>query len=138
MTEPLVTVKVKGLGQLEGGMAELADHITTSADQAFLDIAAAAAMATAARLPHRTGRLASTVRARFVEGKSRARVAMGQRLAYGGWVEFGGGRYKGRPYIAGGRYLYPLARKAADNLQPAGERAAEREIARMHWPRPES
>lgn len=136
MAEPVVSVRVKGLGQLERGMEELREHIGEGANTAFLDLAETAARTVAARLPHRSGRLASTVAARFVEGRERARVSMGKRLPYTGWVEFGGGRYHGRPYIAGGRYLYPLARQAADDLQPAGERAADKEIRSMRWPRP--
>lgn len=141
MAEPLVSADVKGLRQLEAGAIQLGKNIEDAAGHAFLDIAQHAQATVAAHLPHRSGRLAGTVQARLTRtarGVDRARVGMGKRLPYAGWVEFGGGRYKGRPYVAGGRYLYPLARQAADDLEPAGERAATEEIRRMRWPRPAS
>lgn len=63
-----------------------------------------------AHFPRRTGRAASSLRARSTQRE--ARVALGGRRApYAPWVDFGGqGRIKGRPpkreFIKSGRYVY--------------------------------
>lgn len=62
------------------------------------------------RVPHRTGKAASSYRPRGgVKGASIAWA--GPKAAYAPWIEFGGAVGKGksvkRPFIKGGRYLYP-------------------------------
>lgn len=70
----------------------------------------------AARVPKRSGALAGSIRARSTQ--SEGRVVMGKaRVPYAGFIEFGGRVGKGRtgkgtgsvrrPFVPGGRYLYP-------------------------------
>lgn len=63
------------------------------------------------RMPTRTGRARGSVKTR--SSQREARVAMGGRAApYAPWLDFGGqgrihGRPAPRPFIRGGRYVYP-------------------------------
>lgn len=136
MADPLVTTEVHGLRQLDAGSVRLGREIGPVAGDAFRDVAQATAALVAARVPHRSGRLAGSVGAELDRSSDTASVGIGDGVPYAGWIEFGGGRYRGRPYTAEGRYLYPTARAAGRELQAAGERAAVGEIRRFHWQRP--
>ena len=135
MSDPAVTVEVKGLAQLARGSLRLADGIADAAGDSFQDVAEATAQVVAARVPHRSGRLAGSVQSDLDRTRNAATVGMGEGVPYAGWIEFGGGGTS-RPYVAEGRYLYPTARDASRELQAAGQRAAAGEIRRFHWQRP--
>ena len=66
----------------------------------------------------------------------------GPEVPYAGWIEYGGFREGGRnswaerPYLPGGRYFWPLASSAGDEVKAAGEQTASEEIGRMTWPTP--
>ena len=127
-----VRVEVKGFRELEAGSLALARKIDDAADARFVDVASTVGAAVRARVPHRSGRLASSVEASAsAEG---ARVGIGGGVPYAGWIEFGGTR--GRPYVAQGRYLFPSALDAEPLLTVAGGAAAEGEIRTMLWPTP--
>lgn len=63
------------------------------------------------RIPRRTGRAASSVKARSSQREARVAIG-GNRAPYLPWLDFGGqgrkpGRPAPRPFIREGRYLYP-------------------------------
>lgn len=62
------------------------------------------------RVPRRTGRAAASLRAQSSQREARA-VGGSRKAPYYGWLDFGGriGRDKSqrRPFVVGGRYLYP-------------------------------
>lgn len=123
-------VRVTGYAELERGSKTLFEHIAEEAPRGFEDIAQLAAQSTAAQVPRLTGALAGSATAR-AEG-DRATVGIGEGVPYAGWIEFGGSH--GRPYVDGGRYLFPTALDVVDELQAAGEQVADKEIGEMRWP----
>lgn len=132
MADDAVDVELRGLPELAAGTLVLAGRIEEAAPRALLDPAGKAGTIARGRVPRQTGRLASSVHT----GVSRdaAWVGFGDGVPYAGWIEFGGTR--GRPYVSQGRYLYPAAQAVEQQVQLAGERAAEQEIGGMHWPSP--
>jgi len=127
-----VDVQVRGIRELRRGMGSLAGGIETAARGEFKRTADQTASMVAARVPRRSGRLASSVRG---EATPRgAAVVMGAGVPYAGWIEYGGGH--GRAYIASGRYLEPTTRTATPAFQHAGETAAHNQIRGMRWPTP--
>lgn len=124
-------VAIHGQRELVSGSLRLGRKIGDRAAEGFLDVAHSASNTAAAKMPHRSGRMASAVWAR--KTKRGAKVGISKRqVPYAGWIEFGGSR--GRPYVAQGRYLYPTAKAAAGLLERAGAKAARIEIGRFHWP----
>lgn len=78
------------------------------------------------QVPRKTGRAASSLKARST--RTSVRVAAGGRKApYYPWLDFGGkiGRNNSvvRPFIADGRYLYPTFRKNRDEFTTIMEKA---------------
>lgn len=71
----------------------------------------------AARVPRRSGALAGSIRARSTQSEGRVVMGSPKRVPYAGFIEFGGNVGRGRkgkntgsvhrPFVAGGRYLYP-------------------------------
>lgn len=126
-------VEIRGQRELVAGSLRLSRKIADAAGEEFLGVANRVSNVTAAKVPHRSGRMASAIWAR--KTKRGARVGISKReVPYAGWIEFGGTR--GRAYVAQGRYLYPTAKAAAALLERAGAKAARVEIGRMHWPTP--
>lgn len=125
-------VRVSGYAELERGSKMLFERIAEAAPEAFLDIAQAAAAATSVQVPVLTGALAGSVTA-ALEG-DKATVGIGEGVPYAGWIEFGGSH--GRPYVDGGRYLFPTALNVEQEISAAAERAADTEIGDMRWPSP--
>lgn len=132
MADGPVDVEVRGLRELQRGSRALFGNIDAGADREFVATAEQVATMVRSRQPHRTGALAATVDAAPAE--KGASLSLGGSLPYAGWIEFGGTR--GRPYIATGRTLFPTAEAAAPMFGRAGEKVANTEIARMHWPTP--
>jgi hypothetical protein len=133
MPEDGAQVEVLGLPELAAGSTALFRRIDEGAPREFEHVAQRLAGEVRNRVPVLTGLLMGSVQAtRSHQGVG---VAMGgEGVPYAGWIEFGGTR--GRPYIASGRYLYPVALRADPLLVAAGERAATSEIERAHWPKP--
>ena len=113
-------------------MATLASGIERGAQSEFKRTADQTASLVSGRVPHRSGRLASSVRGQATP--KGASVVMGAGVPYAGWIEYGGGH--GRPYVASGRYLEPTARAATPAFQHAAETAARNQIRGMRWPTP--
>lgn len=73
-------------------------------------------------LPRHSGQLAASLRARSTQREGR--VVLGSaRVPYAGWIEFGGRivqhnrrRVIERPFIPGGRWLFPSAERNRDKI----------------------
>ena len=130
----LVTVDVKGLSQLKAGTEVLTERIGETAGERLGKVADQAGNDVRAQVPRVTGRLAASVKSTLAKSEKRSSVRIGARVPYAGWIEFGGTR--GRPYIPGGRYLYPTALGAEPEVVRAADRAAKDEIRSMRWPTP--
>jgi hypothetical protein len=82
------------------------------------------------KVPRQTGRLAGSLTVDVLEGGAAA--GYDGTAEYAGWIEFGGSH--GRPYVDGGRYLYPTA--DPDAFVRALEASATDTIARYPWSKP--
>ena len=130
-------VEVHGYRELAAGTERLADDLGEAARRAFLGVATDAAQETSMVVPRDTGALAASATAALRSARAKkegARVSIGKGLPYAGWIEFGGTR--DRPFIPGGRYLYPTALDVTPQLEAAGEEAARKEIGGFRWTRP--
>jgi hypothetical protein len=132
MPAPPIETKVRGLRELERGARNLFDDIEDDAEAKLLHVADQTATIVRAKVPVRSGRLASSVDAG--PAPDGADLSIGAGVPYAGWIEFGGTR--GRPYVPAGRYLFPTAKDAADDAGRAGERAAREQIRSARWPKP--
>lgn len=127
-----VEVKIRGIRELDAGLARLAQNIETSVPRdAVKPVADQAASTIGGRVPHRSGALAGSVN--VVTRGPVTSVEMGAGLAYGRWIEFG--NYRGRK-PPGGRYVYPTAKRTQRAFAKHCERVVGEQIARMHWSRP--
>lgn len=131
MADPVVSVKIKGIPQLQRGTHQLFGRIETESERQFQSVADQVAMMVRSRVPHQSGALAASL-----SGDSAAHGAsVGYDLIYAGPVDYGGWP-PGRPYVSEGRYLYPTAKEAVGLLKRAGESAARSQIRTMSWPKP--
>jgi phage gpG-like protein len=127
--------EVRGYRELQAGSVALFRRIGPAAEARFRDVGDQVATTARGRVPHRSGQLAGSVSVDTGEdGAVVVGIGSGRAGAYAGWVEFGGTR--GRPYVAPGRYFYPVARHAEPQLVLAARIAAEAEIRETLWPRP--
>ena len=125
-------VEVHGYDELAAGSRTLFRRIGEEAERRFEGVAEDAASAVRSRVPVLSGAMAASVGTGPADGG--ASVGYDGSAVYAGWVDYGGTR--GRPYIGSGRYFWPVAGQAERVLVDAGERAANDEIRRMHWPTP--
>lgn len=107
MTRP--TVQVTGLNEFKRGLRDM-DRELPKALRVALNTGAEVIVDDARpRVERRTGRAASTVKARSTQNKARV-VGGGNRAPYYPWLDFGGrvGRGRGvdRPFLTNGRYIY--------------------------------
>jgi hypothetical protein len=124
-----VEVKIRGIRELDAGLARLAGNIETSVPRdAVQPIAEQVAATIQGRVPKRSGALASTVG--VVQRGPVVSVEMGGGLPYGRWIEFG--NYRGRK-PPGGRYVYPTAKRTQRAFAKYCENTVRQQIARAHW-----
>jgi hypothetical protein len=125
-------VQIEGLDELRRDLGRIdRDMMGKVMVDAGLAISTPAARAIAAAVPHRSGRLAGSVRPSKI--RTGAAVRTGKRaVPYAGPVEFGG--YPGRrPYVPTGRYIFPTA---ASFTSGAAERYAteiNRGLNQFNW-----
>ena len=120
-------VHVEGLKELRAALGQVDKQLPKNLRGKLKVIGDKVAVKTRAKMPHRTGRAASSVKA-GVSGNT-AYVQEGKSaVPYVGWLDYGGrlspsGRRhntQARPRVKGGRYLYPTIHE----MQPETERAA--------------
>jgi hypothetical protein len=132
MADQPVEIKIKGIRQLNAGARRLFANIDQATDRDAVRVTAEQTAATVrGRVPHRTGRLAASVRAEHVRAGV-WQTTMGAGLPYARFIEFGawGGRRKGP------RYVWPTAKRTERAFRKHCETDAQSEIRRMHWPTP--
>ena len=138
---PRITAEVKGFREFVDGSELLIDKIGEASTKRFEGVIEQVAADVRARVPHVSGALAGSVSSEIREGKVLFGFG-GDDVPYAGWIEFGGkrvgayGRVADRPYIKTGRYLYPAAFDAEPLVEVAAWEAAESEIERFLWPKP--
>ena len=123
-------VEVEGVEELARGTRKIADKIEDeAAPRAFLGVAERVASSTRGRVPRVSGTLAGSVLADRAEKGATAGIGGG--VPYAGWIEFGGTR--NRPYVPGGRYLFPAAEGSEGEVETAGLDAAKDTIRGHRW-----
>jgi hypothetical protein len=116
MTE--MRIAVTGLSQLSRSLKAIDAEAPKQLRLAFNEVAELFATKVRPKVPAVSGAARSSIKARST--RTSARVAVGGKKApYFPWLDFGGqGRIKGRPaprpFIAGGRYVYPTL----DDIRP--------------------
>lgn len=110
-------VTVTGLRDLGKMLKELDSEAKQLMADTLKGIAEGVAADVRSRVPHRTGRLASSYKARG--SATGAAIAFGgSKAPYAPWIDFGGkvgrGKSVSRPFVQGGRYLYPAI---GDNME---------------------
>lgn len=105
MGRPIELIGAAQAAELAYALREVSDEIADVVHAELEDIAKGVAADARARVPRRTGRAQASYKA---VGSA---LSIGDGVPYVPWLEFGGkvGRGEGsrRPYIKGGRYLYP-------------------------------
>ena len=108
-------VEVKGLAEFNRGLRKIGSEAPKQLRVALNGAAELLITKTRPQIPSRSGKARGSLTARST--RTSARVAVGgKRAGYYPWLDFGGqGRIKGRPaarpFIKGGRYLYPTLGK---------------------------
>ena len=130
-------VKVQGLREVVAALREADAEVPKRLREYLLPIARLVAARTAAKVPRDTGDAAGSVSARA--GQRGASVAVGGASApYFPWLDYGGSVGKGhrpgvpwsgsvvRPWMPGGRYVYPTIAEHRDEIAEAALDAVER------------
>jgi len=126
-------IAVKGMVELQRALKALDGESQKEIRVALNRVADTVAQGAARRVPVRTGKARSSLRARSSQRETKV-GAGGRKAPYYAWLDFGGriGRDKSvrRRVVPGGRYLYPtlsanrdsLAKAIAQALQDLAER----------------
>ena len=115
-------IKVKGLKEFQRALKQMDGESQKQLRVVLNGVSATVAQGAARRVPRKTGKAAASVRA--MSSQREARVMGGsKKVPYYGWLDFGGriGRDKAtrRPFVVGGRYIYPTYAANRENVQKA-------------------
>ena len=124
-------IRVRGWDELAAGTDQLAKNTDAETQQQFRAAAEVTAGRVRGGVPAVSGAMRSSV---GVEPGPPVGVGYRGGVPYAGWVDFGGGH--GRPYLAGGRYLFPTVQQAEPLVVAAAQHAATTEVKEMRWPTP--
>lgn len=134
-------IEIRGLRELRAAFRTVDLEIPKELRREFKTIGEAIIARVRARVPHRTGEAAGSLRLRATQtGVGIARPAGGQpwrgvRGAYYNWLDFGGKTGRGkrieRPFVKAGRYLYPAIAEARPELAELAADAVV-SVARKH------
>lgn len=98
-------IKAGQADELRAALREVSDEIAGVVHAELEEIARGVAADAARRVPRRSGAAQASYRARG------SAVTFGEGVPYVPWLEFGGKVGRGgsvkRPYVRGGRYMYP-------------------------------
>jgi Bacteriophage HK97-gp10, putative tail-component len=130
----VVGVEVSGLAELNHDLDRLVNHIDDTAPERLKRVADTTAGDVRTVVPYQSGKLAASIKSGLAKSQKKASVRIGARVPYAGWIEFGGTR--SRPYVPGGRYLYPTALGAEPQVVAAVKKATDDEIRTMRWTNP--
>lgn len=112
-----VVVQVEGLGEFRKALRDADRALGTALRKGLNEAGDVIVHDVRPDLPHKTGRLAASLRAQSTQREGR--VVLGSaRVPYAGFVEFGGRivqhsqrRIIERPFVPQGRWLFPSAAK---------------------------
>ncbi|MFI1195516.1 HK97 gp10 family phage protein [Micromonospora sp. NPDC020750] len=127
------TIAVGGLKEFGKGLRKLDADLPKALRLAMNGAVGLVIDYAAPRIPKRTGRAASTLKAKST--RTQARIGMGGRKApYMPWLDFGGkvgpNRSVSRPFLKDGRYVYRGLAERRDQITEVMERGI-RDVARQ-------
>ena len=122
-------IKIRGLKEFQASLRAAEDGLQKQLRIVFNEAADVVVSSARPLIPHRSGRLAGSLRAS--SGQRDASVKMGgAKLGYAGWIEFGGrvGPKKSvrRPFVPAGRTMYPAVRREDTKLTDVMEKGLNR------------
>lgn len=121
-------IKVKGLIEFQRALKEMEDDAQKQLRVVFNSVAESVAGGARRRVPSRRGKARGSVK---VASSQREAVvkAGGARVPWYPWLDFGGrvgiNKSVSRPFVTGGRYLYPAYDANRASIGPALEKALE-------------
>ena len=120
------SIRIDGLREFNRALRQLDNELPRMLRLAMNKAAGVVVDYGQAHMVRRTGRAARTIKARST--RTSVRVSEGSsRARYVPWLDFGGkvgrARSVSRPYISGGRYLYPALTDKRDEIKAALESA---------------
>lgn len=115
-------IKIGGLRDFQKALKQMDGESQKQLRVVLNEAATTVGKGASRRVPRRTGRAADSLRA--MSSQREARVMGGsKKVAYYGWLDFGGriGRDKAtrRPFVQGGRYMYPAFSANRDSIYKA-------------------
>lgn len=115
-------IKVDGLRDFQRALKQMDGESQKQLKVVLDEAATTVASGAARRVPTRTGRAKASLRARSSQREARV-MGGSKKVPYYGWLDFGGriGRDKAtrRPFVQGGRYIYPTYSANSDTIARA-------------------
>lgn len=116
-------IAVIGLDQVRRQIKQIDPALAREFKTVFDESAEPVVLTARARVPKRSHRLEQSIRARATMREGRVRMGTPKRVAYAGWIEFGGvrrgpgSRRAERPFVRGGRYMFPAFYESRQNQE---------------------
>lgn len=120
-----VSINVLGLKELRKALRSIDKEKAKELRRAFNEVGEIIVDEARTRVPVRSGALRDSIRAVSTQREGRVLMGYEARVPYAGWIDFGGTR--GRPYVKGGRVLFP----SFDDNTRAVERRLEKVLDRL-------
>lgn len=118
-------IKVKGLIEFQRALKAVEDGAQKQLRVVFNAVAETVAGGARRRVPTKSGKAKASVKVASSQREAIVKAG-GARVAYYPWLDFGGrvGIHKSvsRPFVQGGRYLYPSYDASRASIGPALER----------------
>ena len=115
-------ISIKGLRELQAALKNLDGESQKRLRVVFNEAAETVVQGARRRMPTRTGKAKASVRA--TSGQREAKVSAGsKKTPYTPWLDYGGktgrNRSVSRPFVSGGRYVYPTYNANKTSIQAA-------------------
>jgi hypothetical protein len=112
-------LRIEGLRDFQRALRDAENGLQKQLRVVFNDAADIVVGSARPFIPTRTGALAGTLRAASGQRDATVALGRGKTTRYAGWVEFGGRRGRSearRPFVKGGRSMYPAVRREEAEL----------------------
>lgn len=119
-------IKIQGLRELQAALKQMDGETQKQLRVVLNSVSETVAGGARRRMPSRTGKAKASVR--VLSTQREARVAEGsKRVPYVAWLDYGGktgrNRSVSRPFVQGGRYLYPAYKANRTSIMAALEKS---------------
>lgn len=114
------TIQVRGLKELRGALRDVDKLLGPELRKGLNEVAEVVLDTARPLVPTRSGKAKASLKAGSTERAVQIKAG-GTKAPYWSWLDFGGkvGRSKSvrRPFIMGGRYIYPTLKKRRDEIE---------------------